>query len=151
MTKTLQIMLWAADWVGKMDGLGYDFADNFRGNGHEEVTGSKNHDVRANTMDSEEGINLPAMLRDIFAEYDQTKYRLDIEHEEEATTLNAASLDESKEIGDFIHCPEQIKRASTPLCAGEKISKLGFLVIFMNIVQCHNVPNVCVKELLSYF
>lgn len=130
---------WAADWVGRMDGLGYVFADNSRGNGHEEVTGSEDHDVRANTMDTGEGINIPEMVRDIFAQYDEMRYRFDIEHEEEATTFNAAHLDEAEETGDFNSCPEQIKRASSPLYAGAKISKLGFLVMFMNIVQCHNV------------
>jgi hypothetical protein len=102
-------------------------------------------------MDVGEELNIPEMVRNLFAGVDEMRCRFDTKHDQEETFASHDS-ESSFDIQDLLIDQDQIKNAcTTPLYGSASISILRFLVMFSNICACHSVPKIAATELLSFF
>jgi hypothetical protein len=106
----------------------------------------------------DEGMDMQQMVHDIFIDLDNFYEEEEAVQDEvfEPTSdeaLPEADFDMGENAGDqrFLYgAPEEVHAAMGPLYAGSKLSKLAFVMMFMNICGNHNAPNVLVDELLTF-
>jgi hypothetical protein len=120
-----------------------------------EVHGDRSQAGSENHVNFDDDIDITRMVQEIFQDLDSLQ--------EEAAQENSAhqldrdedvDMDEllnttSEPLSEDFEWPQAIKDACRPLYEGARTSKLGYIMMFLNICGQHNVPNVCVTELLS--
>jgi hypothetical protein len=108
-------------------------------------------DVPPTPVAADDGIDVHHMMQDIFTIIDAAA---DDAHEAEMhqpPVGEAADNGQDFEEGRFMFgAPEERNAARTPLFPGSKVSKLAFVVMFMNICGNHNCPKVLQSELLTF-
>jgi len=103
----------------------------------------------------DEEVDIARMVQEIFQDLDSLAGEAAEEDGEERIDRDQdVDMDEhlnttSQPLGEDFEWPQAIEDASRPLYEGARTSKLGYIMMFLNICGQHNVPNVCVTELLS--
>ena len=120
-----------------------------------EVHGVTSQDRSDTNAPLDQEVDIARMVQEIFQDLDSLQAEAAQENDEELIDRDQDDdMDEhlnttSEPLFEDFEWPQAIEDASRPLYEGASTSKLGFTMMFLNICGQHNVPNVCVTELLS--
>ena len=118
---------------------------------------SDNHmDSRFLSESIDDPVDITRMVQDIFEDLDNLQEN--VAKESDADQVHTEEVDIERDenihttfesVHDDFEWPQAVEDACRPLYEGAGTSKLGYIMMFLNICGQHNVPNVCVTELMS--